>query len=340
MNNMRAILILNPTSGSSAFAAHHESEDDLQGQIIAALQARDIETEVWYTTLEDAGTDLARRAVAEGVDIVIAAGGDGTLHAVASGLIKSNSVLGIIPVGTMNNVAHSLQIPEDIEQACEIIAKGHTRQIDVGSINGNIFLEVAGIGLEAALFPAAEEIKAKGLLSTVRGIFDGLKALFVFQPSRFTISFDQKQRRRVNAVQISICNSPYYGAHLRFAPKARMDDGFLDILIYRNFSKFAYLLHAASISQGRRILEPRVSSRKIKTVSITSEQPVVVHVDGEQKGTTPVEVQVEPGVLQVRVPESLATSANLITTKAGRTRRYQQTQATEIPIGKDLSSIQ
>ncbi len=336
---MRAILILNPTAGSSAFAANHESEDDLQTQIVAALQMHNIETEVWYTTLEDAGTGLAQQAVAKSADIVIAAGGDGTLHAVASGLIRSNSVLGIIPVGTMNNVAHSLQIPEDIGQACEIIANGHTRQIDVGIVNGNIFLEVAGIGLEAALFPAAEEIKAKGLPSTIRGIFDGLRTLFVFQPSRFTISFDQKQKRRVNAIQISVCNSPYYGAHLRFAPRARMDDGFLDILIYRNFSKFAYLLHAISISQGRRVLQPKVSSRKIKTVSISSEHPVMVHVDGEQKGTTPVEIRVEPAVLQVRVPESLAVSPNLITSKARRTRPYQQTTMPKIPIEKDLSNI-
>jgi diacylglycerol kinase (ATP) len=161
---MRAILILNPTSGSSAFAANQESEDDLEKQILAALHTHEIEPEVWYTTPEDAGTGLAQRAASEGAEVVIAAGGDGTLHAVANGLIKSKSVLGIIPAGTMNNVARSLEIPEDIEQACDIIASGRTRQIDVGSINGHIFLEVAGIGLEAALFPAAEEIKARGLM--------------------------------------------------------------------------------------------------------------------------------------------------------------------------------
>jgi diacylglycerol kinase (ATP) len=336
---MRAVLILNPTSGSSAFAAHHESEDDLQTQIVIGLQKHGIEPEIWYTTPEDAGTGLAKKAVAENADIVIAAGGDGTLHAVAAGLIKSNSILGIIPAGTMNNVAHSLKIPENIEQACEIIASGYTRQIDIGSANGHIFLEVTGIGLEAALFPAAEEIKARGIRSTLRGIVDGLKTLLAFQPSRFTISFDQKQKRRVNAVQISICNSPYYGAHLRFAPKARMDDGFLDILIYRNFSKLDYLLHAVSISQGRRVLESRVSTRKIKTVSISAEQPVVVHVDGEQTGTTPIEISIEPAVLQVRVPANVATSPNLITEKTRRTRRYQQTTVPEIPIEKGLSNI-
>jgi diacylglycerol kinase (ATP) len=143
----------------------------------------------------------------------------------------------------------------------------------------------------------------------------------------------------VNAVQISICNSPYYGARLRFAPKARMDDGFLDILIYRNFSKIAYLMHAASISQGRRILEPRVSMRKIKRVSITADEPVVIHADGEQKGTTPVDVMIEPGVLQVRVPVSLVESANLISSKARRTRPYQQASASDVSIDKDLSNI-
>jgi diacylglycerol kinase family enzyme len=101
---------------------------------------------------------MAQQAVLAGAELVIAAGGDGTLHAVASGVINTNSALGILPMGTMNNIARSLKIPEDIEQACEIIATGETSRIDVGKNNDSIFLEVAGAGLEAALFPAAEEL--------------------------------------------------------------------------------------------------------------------------------------------------------------------------------------
>ena len=111
---------------------------------------------------------------------MIAAGGDGTIHAVATGLIGSQSTLGIIAAGTMNNLAHSLSIPDTIEGACKVIANGIARSIDVGIINQHNFLEVAGIGLEAALFPAAEEIKSPGLLSTLKGVVKRPKDIILF----------------------------------------------------------------------------------------------------------------------------------------------------------------
>src|SRR5947209_9369175 len=112
------------------------------------LSTYGIELEVQYKTLEDPGERLATRAADEHAELVIAAGGDGTIHAVASGLIKRETTLGIIPMGTMNNLAHSLGIPHDVEKACAIIIEGETRAIDVGNVNEQVFLEVAGIGLE------------------------------------------------------------------------------------------------------------------------------------------------------------------------------------------------
>src|SRR5207249_9396178 len=150
--NMRAVLILNPTSGLSALAEPQvhtpESNEEI---ILRTLHTHGIEPEVWHTTLEYPVEEVAKKAADEHVDLVIAAGGDGTIHAVASGLIKRESTLGIIPMGTMNNLAHSRGIPLPIEAACAIIAKGATRAIDAGNINGKGVTGVRGIGLEAAL---------------------------------------------------------------------------------------------------------------------------------------------------------------------------------------------
>ncbi|GCE19617.1 diacylglycerol/lipid kinase family protein [Dictyobacter kobayashii] len=321
---MRTVLILNPTSGESALATNHSSLDSNEEQILAALRTYNIEPTVVYTTVDDPGTGLARKAAEEGADIVIAAGGDGTLHAVANGLIHTNSALGILPMGTMNNIARSLHIPEDIEKACEIIARGSSSRIDVGKINDHIFLEVSGVGLEAALFPAAEELKSKGILSTLKGIAGGLKTLFTFSPTRFTVTFDNGKRRRVHAIQISVCNSPYYGARLQFAPNALMDDGLLDVLIYRRFSKLDYIRHAISISQGRRDLEQKVSRRKAKIIYIESDQPVEIHADGEQKGHTPAKIAIQAGVLQVRVPEKVADGPNITQPESKKRKIYQR----------------
>lgn len=324
----RTVLILNPNSGASLLATNSGGPEDHEAAIVAALRQYNVEPEIWYTTPEDAGSGLARRAVEEKVDIVIAAGGDGTLHAVASGLLETECTLAIIPLGTMNNIARSLEIPETIEEACAIIAQGETRQIDVGRMNGQVFLEVAGVGLEAALFPAAEEIKRYGLLSTLRGIVEGLRTLFAFQPPRFKIVFDGRRTRLYRAIQISVCNTPYYGARLRFAPRAVMDDGLLDVLIYTNFSKLEYIQHAISISQGQRPLEPKVVRRKIRSIYIDvvnrASEPVVVHADGEPIGHTPASVVVLPGALRVRVPKKVAQGPNLLDKQAKKRELYRK----------------
>ena len=299
---MRTILILNPVAGNTPIAETQGTGETNEEAILRGLRAYGIEPDVWYTTLEDTGEGLAKKAADEGAELVIAAGGDGTIHAVAAGLIERESTLGIIPMGTMNNLAHSLGIPLPIKAACAIIAKGDTRAIDVGNINGKVFTEVAGIGLEAALFPAAEEIKSLGFISTVRGVIQGLFTLFSFQPTKLRISFDDKKRRPYEAIQVTTCNAPFYGPHFQVAPDIVMDDGLLDVFIYKQFSKLEYIQHAISISQGRRIFQPKITHRRVKSLRIFTDHPVEVQADGLPHGHTPATVTIIPGALRVRVP--------------------------------------
>ncbi len=323
---MRTILILNPTSGSSSMASQdnqQETAEQHEEAIVTALRTYDIEPEVWYTTPDDPGSGLAKKAAAEGVDVVIAAGGDGTIHAVASGLIGTKSTLAIIAMGTMNNLAHSLSIPDTVEGACAIIAKGETKKIDIGNINNHVFLEVAGIGLEAVLFPAAEEIKRRGWLSSVRGVIDGLLSLFSFKPASIKVSFDGQRNRTYRVLQVTVCNSPYYGVHLQVAPGTLMDDGLLDVVIYKNFSKLEFIRHSISITQGKRILEPKITRRKVKTLRITADYPVAIHADGVVHGHTPALISVTPGALSVRVPLQVAEGPNVVDGENRRRQRYE-----------------
>jgi len=299
---MRTVLILNPASGESTLAETHDTPELNEETILAGLRTYGIEPEVWHTTLEDPGKGMAKKAADEGADLVIAAGGDGTIHSVAGGLIGRETALGIIPMGTMNNLAHSLGIPLPIEAACAIIAKGETRAIDIGQINGQAFIEVAGVGIEAALFPAAEEFKSSSFLSMLSGVIKGLITLFTYQTTKLKISFDEKKRRPYEAIQVTICNSPYYGPHFEIVPDIIMDDGMLDVVVYKNFSKLEYIQHAISISQGRRALQPKLTRRRVKSLRISSDQPIEVQADGLPHGHTPAEVKVVPGALHVRVP--------------------------------------
>lgn len=303
---MRVVLILNPTSGQSTLATEHGTVQEHETTIVQCLRDHGIEPEIRHTTPEDTGRGLAQQAAREGADIVIAAGGDGTIHAVACGLIGTQSALGIIALGTMNNIARSLSLPESIEDACAVIVQGDTGLIDVGLVNDDVFLEVVGIGLEAALFPAAEEVKSPGLRSTIDGLITGLKTLFTYRPPHLRLSFDEHKGRTFNAIEVTVCNSPYYGVHLQVAPGTVMDDGLLDVVVYRNFSKLEYLRHALAISQGRRLFQARIMQRKFKTLRVVSSVPVPVHADGVPHGTTPVTISIKPGALRVRIPRKVS----------------------------------
>ncbi len=298
---MRAVLIFNPTSGISTVTEKRMSPEETERTILEGLRTYGIEPDLLYTTPEDAGQGLAKRAADDGIELVIAAGGDGTMHAVASGLIGTQSILGLVPTGTMNNLARSLNISDTIPACCATIAEGHTRIIDVGRVNDRIFLEVAGMGLEAALFPAAEEIKQPGFLTTIHGVVSGLKTLFGFKAPRLRIACDNGKHRPYDALQVTICNAPFYGAHLQVAPEVLMDDGLLDVFIYRDFSKSEYLRHAISISQGRRPYQPKIKHLRVRSLQVTTDEPVVIHADGELLGYTPAQVKVLPSALRIRV---------------------------------------
>ncbi|HLX57502.1 MAG TPA: diacylglycerol kinase family protein [Ktedonobacteraceae bacterium] len=316
---MRAALIFNPTAGISTITEKRMSPEETERTILEGLRAYGIEPQLLYTTLEEAGQSLAKQAADAGVELVIAAGGDGTIHAVASGLVGTQSALGIISTGTMNNLARSLNIPDTIPAACITIANGKTRTIDVGKINDHIFVEVAGIGLEAALTPIGEEIKHPGVLSTIHGVLDALKTFFGYKAARMKITFDGGQRGPYHALQVTICNSPYYGLHLQAAPDILMDDGLLDVIVYRNFNKFEYLRHAVSMLLGRKPYQPKAKHRRVRSMRVTTNKPVEIQADGELFGYTPAEVTVLPGALRVRVSGKYAPGLH-----EGTAEKYEQ----------------
>lgn len=298
---MRAVLIVNPTSGISTIKEKRMSPEETEQALLGGLRAYGIEPQLLHTTREDSGWGMAKRAAHEGAELVIVAGGDGTVHAVANGLVGTPSVMGIIPTGTLNNLARSLDIPDNIPAACLAIATGETRAIDVGMINEHVFLEAAGVGLEARLAPAGEEIKHPGLLSTIHGILSALKTFFGFKAVRMRIAVDGGNPRWYQAFQVTICNAPFYALHLQLAPQILMDDGLLDVVIYQNLSKFEYLRHALSMRR-RKPSRPKIKRLRVRSLLVIPSVPVEIHADGEPRGFTPAEVAVQPAALRIRGP--------------------------------------
>jgi YegS/Rv2252/BmrU family lipid kinase len=303
---MQIAVIFNPGAGESLTARQSLSDAEFETELLQTLRDLGREAEIYYTTATDPGEGIAKELAARQTDLVLVVGGDGTIHSVARGLLGSETTLGIIPAGTMNNLAYCLGIPMDLKEACALLVDGVRRRIDVGSINGHIFLEVAGIGLEAALYPAAEAVKSRGILSTLKGVLSGLSTLMKFRPPRMYVMFDHGKWRTYRAIQITICNTPYYGVRLSIAPGITANDGWLDTVVYTNFSKSEYIRHAISITQGRRPLASKTVYRRMKSLRIHTRRPIEIHADGTVIGTTPAEISLLPAVLKVLVPQKPA----------------------------------
>ncbi len=295
---MNTRLIINPTSGPA-------ENPQLLTDLKKALQTQGIQAEVCTTTPDEDGEGLAAAAAKEGAKLVIVAGGDGTIEAVARGLLHSQTVLGIIPLGTRNNIAASLNIPNDLTQAIQTLAEGEHGQFDMGKVNNYYFMEVVGVGLEATLFPQADEVKEgikKNYLAALKGIFSGIITFLQFRPHRLILRFDGKWMRRLRTLQVNICNSPRYGVNFALAPDAKMNDGKLDVIYTSNPSKWDHLRHFFSVMRSEPLPHAQIETYRATKIEIRSYPPLEVHGDGVCLGTTPVTVEVLPRALWICVP--------------------------------------
>jgi len=259
-----------------------------------------------------------------GADLVVAAGGDGTVREAASALVGTNTMLGIIPIGTFNNLALSLGVPRHPILACELIENGFGRNIDVGAADGrNYFFEAAGVGVDADLFPIGEEVKS----GRFNGILRAVRLALLHKQTSLVLKFDRpisvayresfrgkspagrRRRFRGDQTQVAIrCsfvvigNGPYYGSNFDVCPGASLDDGLLTVGVYRDFSKKELVWHFWSISRGRRQYHPKLEMFDAKMIEIVSKKSLSVHVDGNPIGTTPVRFTIRPGALRVVAP--------------------------------------
>ncbi|MEO7118006.1 MAG: diacylglycerol kinase family protein [Candidatus Limnocylindrales bacterium] len=245
-----------------------------------------------------AAADSAREA---GYAAVIAAGGDGSVGLVATRLLGSPTALGILPLGSVMNVARMLGIPRKLEQAFEIITAGHTRRIDVGSVNDEPFFETASVGMNAAIFSEVQRADE----GDYGGILRAIGVAFRYRPARMRLTLDDGEIS-TRALVVTISNGPYTGIGFTVAPHARLDDGRFDVTLFRYYSKLDLIRHFMSIRAGRRSYSPHTTTYRSKHVRIGAARPLPARADGRELGTTPIEMSIKPGVLTVLAPADQA----------------------------------
>jgi diacylglycerol kinase (ATP) len=280
--------------------------------MLEALTAAGLAVELHELTEGDDVGAMAQEAAESGRDIVMV-GGDGTVGPAAAALTGSEATLGIIPLGTFNNIARGAGIPTDPSEALDVIFRGRIASIDAGAAwhvtpgdtagqaaanppaEATLFFEAAGVGLDAAGFGVAEVGGRVGWLAAAKAAWRAVRR----RKTPMWLEVDGT-RYRTASPAVTICNGPFHGFGFALVPDADPADGFLDVVVFVRMSRFQVLRHFLRVARGREVHEPRVRTLRARRVVVGGlRHTLPAHADGRSMGITPIAVTVRPAALRI-----------------------------------------
>lgn len=280
----RARIIYNPTSGREIFKRHLP-------EVLEKLERAGYETSCHATTGQGDATRAAKIAVERKYDIVIAAGGDGTLNEVVNGMAEQpyRPRLGLIPVGTTNDFARALHIPRDVLGATDIIVQGQTVPVDIGRMNEKYFINIAGGGRLTELTYEVPS-KLKTMLGQLAYYLKGIEMLPSIKSSEIRLEYDGKLfEGEAMLFLIALTNS--VGGFEKLAPDASINDGYFTMLILKKTNLAEFIRVVTMAIRGEHINDPNVIYTKANHIKVSSPQEVLINLDGELGGSAPCEFQ-------------------------------------------------
>lgn len=264
--------------------------------------------ELVVTAGPEHGIELAREAALAGYSPVVAAGGDGSISEVVNGLMQAAGdgmagPLGIIPLGSADDLADMIGLDKRVETACEVIKDGHIRAIDVGYVNGRYFDNNSAIGLEPVV--SITQAGMKRLKGTPRYILAALKAIMGHKPWHMRLSWDDGEYEGP-VVLVSVGNTPRTGGAFWMTPQAQIDDGYLDFVFAKGMGRLRLLRLLPTTFNGSHINQPGITYLRTTRLHIECDPPTPVQADGEvfERSAVRIEYTVLPHRLQVIVPAS------------------------------------
>jgi YegS/Rv2252/BmrU family lipid kinase len=285
-------VIVNPFAGGGRTARE-------LGAVQAALDALGLAHHVERTTSLDHARELAATAARTG-EIAVAFGGDGLIGAVADALRHTDGVLGVLPGGRGNDFARMLGLPASSSEACEVLAHGEVRRLDLGVVGDQTFIGIASCGFDSDANRIANETTVvRGRMVYAYGL---LRALAGWRPAAFTVTVDDAPPRTVSGYTVAVANSRYYGGGMMLAPDATLDDGILDVVMILQTSKPNFLRRAPSVFTGAHVRLDNVEVLRGRTINIAASRPFVMYADGDPIAELPVTVGVLPAAVQTLVP--------------------------------------
>lgn len=249
----------------------------------------------------DEAADLARQAVADGVDTLVVVGGDGMVHLAVQALAHTETALGIVPAGTGNDAARTLHIPRhDPQAAADVIIAGRSRTVDLAKAGPTYFFNVLSAGFDAVVNERANAMTwPRGRM---RYNLATLAELRVFRPLDYTLDLDG-ETRHVSAMLVAVGNGPSFGGGMRITEGALLDDGRLDVVLFHPISKRQLLRAFPRLFRGTHVNHPAYEHLRVRQVTVAA-RGIVAYADGERVGPLPLTVTAVPGALRVITGET------------------------------------
>lgn len=302
---MKARFIFNPRSG------HNVRNPYLLDRARRFIAEHELDASVIPTEGPRHATQLAREAVEGGCSLVVAIGGDGTMNEVATALVGTEAILGLVPCGSGNGLGRHLGIPGPGRGAFRTLLNGVPRLIDTGLANGIPFFNAMGIGFDAEISHRFNRLSRRGIGAYFRTTFN---AFFRFRPQRYVIR-DSHVRVETTAFIVSIANSDQYGNDCFIAPGAQVDDGRLDVTVLKSvdvFNAVPLVVRLFTKSIGG---SPSVARLRGSHFVIERPHPGLLHTDGETHETgASIDVSVRPRSLRIMVPRPMRRQGDVSVT--------------------------
>lgn len=284
------LFIINPVSGKGA------TKDMIP--VIKKLM-KDYDMDMKISRSPGDATKIAK-AYKEKYTDIISVGGDGTLTEIVDGLAGFEGNLGIIPAGTGNDFARTIELPSAIETCLDIIIQGKTRAVDIPTVNNSRFINVASFGIDSGVIIDTDKIKKK-ITGTTAYVLSALKNIMQFKPYRVTMEIDDMTVSE-EVVIVAVGNGKYFGGGMKVTPNAEIDDGLLDVVIARKTKKSKLVQLFTKLFKGTHMSDPIVEHYKCKKFSIMSSDEIFINTDGNLIGKVPAQIEVGNDKINVIIP--------------------------------------
>lgn len=303
MTRRPLLLLVNPVAGGKPGSGPDLADDPAlltADALRGALERRGLEVSHRELAEGDDLAELARHAADTGHDVVVA-GGDGTVSVAAAAVVgHPEAALGILAMGSFNNMARGFRVPVTLEQALEVIGRGSVTEVDAGWVvregeEGRPFFEAAGVGVDAVGFLAVELAERRGWLRAARLLLRGLRLRKT--PMKITIDGTVY---RTGSPAVIVSNGPYHGMGFAIGAEADPTDGLLNVTVFHGMGRWEVLRHFLSVARRRRLREPRVATYAAERVVVAGvRRALPAHADGISVGLTPVTFEVRAKALRI-----------------------------------------